>query len=167
MRTLADLCTFGRILIAFAIVLFSITGGLSVNTLAGLYFFGWLLDNLDGYFARRSGQNGRLAKLDPLADTLLIISGVVLSAYRLHVYSPKFVVGFVAFWLIAVVITHNQAVWMLFSFAGLVLAFNAAWQEQHSIAVFAAFWALGTAVIKRRALMNQIDQFLSSIKSAL
>lgn len=62
-----------------------------------------LSDGLDGYIARRYNQHSELGKvLDPLADKLLLISGIVLLSLHNEQYLPH-----IPFWLTATILSRD------------------------------------------------------------
>jgi CDP-diacylglycerol--glycerol-3-phosphate 3-phosphatidyltransferase len=82
--TTANKVTIGRILlIPFFVVevLYYMKTGNEIHRLLAIVAFGLasIFDGVDGYIARRYNQRSELgAMLDPLADKLLLISGVIL-----------------------------------------------------------------------------------------
>lgn len=77
---LPNLLTLSRILVipVFVVVFSSPTPVRSVVA-AGLFLLAALTDVLDGYLARRRSQVTRLGRLlDPIADKLLVLSGLIL-----------------------------------------------------------------------------------------
>src|SRR3974390_540688 len=82
--TTANKVTIARILlIPFFVVevLYYMKGGNEIHRLLAILVFALaaICDGVDGYIARRYNQKSELgAMLDPLADKLLLISGVVL-----------------------------------------------------------------------------------------
>jgi CDP-diacylglycerol--glycerol-3-phosphate 3-phosphatidyltransferase len=85
--TTANKVTIARILLipyfVFAVLYYTKTGTEAHRVLAILSFFiAALCDGVDGYIARRYNQRSELgAILDPLADKLLLVSGVVLLSF--------------------------------------------------------------------------------------
>jgi cardiolipin synthase len=90
--TTANKITILRILLipVFIVqILYYFKNGNEVNRWAGLSSFGLaaLLDGVDGYIARRYNQRSELgAILDPLADKLLLVSGIVLLSFGSQQY---------------------------------------------------------------------------------
>jgi len=85
--TTANKVTIGRILlIPFFVVevLYYVKSGNDLHRIAGLFTFAVaaICDGVDGYIARRYQQISELGMiLDPLADKLLLVSGVVLLSF--------------------------------------------------------------------------------------
>ncbi len=85
--TTANKVTIGRILlIPFFVVevLYYVKSGNDLHRIAGLFTFAVaaICDGVDGYIARRYQQISELGMiLDPLADKLLLLSGVVLLSF--------------------------------------------------------------------------------------
>ncbi len=85
--TTANKVTIGRILlIPFFVVevLYYVKSGNDLHRIAGLFTFAVaaICDGVDGYIARRYQQMSELGMiLDPLADKLLLVSGVVLLSF--------------------------------------------------------------------------------------
>jgi len=77
---LANLLTFSRILLIPVFVVLFATPTPERSLAAALVFVvAAVTDLLDGYVARRTGQITRLGKLlDPIADKLLVLSGLIL-----------------------------------------------------------------------------------------
>lgn len=77
---LANLLTMSRILLIPVFVVLFINPTPKRSLLAGLVFvIASVTDLLDGYVARKTGQVTRLGKLlDPIADKLLVLSGLIL-----------------------------------------------------------------------------------------
>lgn len=77
---LANLLTLSRILLIPVFVVLFITPTPQRSLLAALVFvIAAVTDLLDGYVARKTGQVTRLGKLlDPIADKLLVLSGLIL-----------------------------------------------------------------------------------------
>lgn len=86
MTTANKITIFRVLLIPFFVVqvLYYAEDGVEWHRLAAIVTFGLaaLSDGLDGYIARRYNQRSQLgAILDPLADKLLLVSGVVLLSF--------------------------------------------------------------------------------------
>src|SRR5580765_5262425 len=85
--TTANKITILRILlIPFFVVeiLYYVKTGNEINRLLGIICFGLaaIFDGVDGYIARHYNQRSELgAILDPLADKLLLVSGIVLLSF--------------------------------------------------------------------------------------
>ncbi|HEV2318313.1 MAG TPA: CDP-alcohol phosphatidyltransferase family protein, partial [Verrucomicrobiae bacterium] len=85
--TTANKITILRILlIPFFVIetIYYVRTGNEVHRLAGMLLFGVTAasDGVDGYIARRYKQISELGKiLDPLADKLLLVSGIVLLSF--------------------------------------------------------------------------------------
>lgn len=77
---LPNLLTLGRILmIPIFVILFADPTPVRAVAAAGIFVVASVTDLLDGYLARRRGQVTRLGKLlDPIADKLLVLSGLIL-----------------------------------------------------------------------------------------
>ena len=105
--TTANKITILRILLVpFIIVqvLYYEAGGDEWNRLLALLSFAIaaISDGVDGYIARRYNQRSELgAVLDPLADKLLLVSGIVLLSFQ-NPYLPK-----LPLWLSATVISRD------------------------------------------------------------
>ncbi len=106
--TTANKITILRILlIPFFVVevLYYVETGNEVNHLLAILTFAItaILDGVDGYIARRYNQKSELgAMLDPLADKLLLLSGIVLLSFD---HSPY--LGRVPLWLTGTVIGRD------------------------------------------------------------
>lgn len=106
--TTANKVTILRILlIPFFVVeiLYYVKSGNEAHRLAGLLTFGVaaFLDAVDGYIARRYNQRSELgAILDPLADKLLLVSGVVLLSFDHGPY-----LGQIPLWLTGTIIGRD------------------------------------------------------------
>jgi CDP-diacylglycerol--glycerol-3-phosphate 3-phosphatidyltransferase len=86
MTTANKITIFRILLIPFFVVevLYYSKGGHEIHRLLSLFCFGAaaLLDGVDGYIARQFNQRSELgAILDPLADKLLLVSGVILLTF--------------------------------------------------------------------------------------
>ncbi len=162
---IADLFTVLRFLLAIAFIIYSVLGGSSIILAATLYFGGWLSDNLDGYLARRSKQgHGKLKDFDVIADIFLVISGLTWVSMHYGVYSSIFVLLYGAAWGLMFAVTGNDAVFMSFSFGGILMTFYPVWSNERSLAIFAIVWGTVTAVVKRKALVDHIRRFLHALK---
>jgi cardiolipin synthase (CMP-forming) len=106
--TTANKITILRILlIPFFVVetLYYVETGNEVYRLLGLLTFAVtaILDGVDGYIARRYNQRSELgAVLDPLADKLLLVSGVVLLSFN---HTPR--LGQIPLWLTGTIIGRD------------------------------------------------------------
>src|ERR1700722_4129057 len=107
--TTANKITIFRILLipAFIVeVLYYFKAGDDSNRVVGLFCFAVaaILDGVDGYIARRYHQRSELgAVLDPLADKLLLVSGIVLLSLPAgHPY-----VATIPLWLTATIISRD------------------------------------------------------------
>lgn len=93
--TTANKVTILRILLTPFFVgaaLYYVRSGLQVYRLLALLCFGVasICDGVDGYIARRFNQRSELgAILDPLADKLLLVSGIVLLSFDHAKYLPS------------------------------------------------------------------------------
>jgi CDP-diacylglycerol--glycerol-3-phosphate 3-phosphatidyltransferase len=93
--TTANKITIIRVLLVpFFIVqvLYYVERGVEWHRLAAILTFGVAAfsDGLDGYIARRYNQRSQLgAILDPLADKLLLVSGVLLLSFNNEPYLPQ------------------------------------------------------------------------------
>lgn len=110
---------------------------------------------------------GKLGKFDAVADMLLIFSGLVFVHRYMGRYSGAFLAGHGIIWALSYYLTENDAVFMSFSFAALIMSFIPVWNSLRSIGIFAIVWGIGTAVVKRRVLMDHIRCFLTSLKSLI
>jgi cardiolipin synthase len=71
----------------------------------GCFFLASVLDGVDGYIARRFNQRSELgAILDPLADKLLLVSGVVLLSLRIP---PELGLVPIPLWVTATIISRD------------------------------------------------------------
>jgi len=106
--TTANKITILRILlIPFFVVetLYYVETGNEIHRLAAILAFSLtaILDGVDGYIARRYNQRSELgAILDPLADKLLLVSGVVLLSFN---HAPR--LGQIPLWLTGTVIGRD------------------------------------------------------------
>src|SRR5215472_14664566 len=106
--TTANKVTIGRILlIPFFVVevLYYMKTGNDVHRLLAILAFGLasIFDGVDGYIARRYNQRSELgAVLDPLADKLLLISGIVLLSFDQRPYLQS-----VPLWLTGTIIGRD------------------------------------------------------------
>jgi cardiolipin synthase (CMP-forming) len=106
--TTANKVTILRILlIPFFVVetLYYVETGNEIHRLLALLSFAVtaILDGVDGYIARRYNQRSELgAVLDPLADKLLLVSGVVLLSFN---HSPR--LGMIPLWLTGIIIGRD------------------------------------------------------------
>jgi len=166
MEKIADILTMTRFVISGIILAISLLFRPDPCIVAALYFSAWLSDNLDGYLARKSRKGkGNMGKFDAVADILLIFSGLVFVHRYTGRYSGAFLAGYGIIWALSYYLTENDAVFMSFSFAALIMSFIPVWNSMRSIGIFAIVWGIGTAVVKRRALMDHIRRFLTSLKS--
>src|ERR1700685_3153691 len=109
--TAANKVTIARILLIpfFAIeLLYYIRNGNEIHRLLAILSFAVMaiLDGVDGYIARRYNQRSELgAILDPLADKLLLVSGMVLLSLRGSTY-----VGIhrIPLWLTTTIISRDS-----------------------------------------------------------
>ncbi len=107
MTTPNKISIFRILLVPFFIVqvLYYIGGAGEWHRLAAVIAFGVaaISDGLDGYIARRYNQRSELGTLlDPLADKLLLLSGVVLLSLHGEPYLPH-----LPMWLTATVISRD------------------------------------------------------------
>ena len=106
--TTANKITILRILlIPFFVVelVYYLQTGNEVHRLAALLFFAVtaILDGVDGYIARRYNQKSELgAILDPLADKLLLVSGIVTLSFNRSPY-----LGQIPLWLTGTIIGRD------------------------------------------------------------
>src|SRR6266446_4548118 len=106
--TTANKITILRILlIPFFVVevLYYVKGGNELHRLLAIVSFAVaaICDGVDGYIARRYNQRSELgAILDPLADKLLLVAGIVLLSLRHEQYLPH-----LPLWLTATVISRD------------------------------------------------------------
>src|SRR5208337_373732 len=106
--TTANKITILRILlIPFFVVetLYYVETGNEVHRLLAILSFAItaILDGVDGYIARRYNQKSELgAVLDPLADKLLLVSGVILLSFN---HSPR--LGQIPLWLTGIIIGRD------------------------------------------------------------
>lgn len=109
--TTANKITILRILlIPFFVVetLYYVETGNEVHRLLAILSFAItaILDGVDGYIARRYNQKSELgAVLDPLADKLLLVSGVILLSFN---HSPR--LGQIPLWLTGIIIGRDLLV---------------------------------------------------------
>ncbi len=106
--TTANKITIARILlIPFFIVqvLYYVDTGDEIHRLLAILSFALaaISDGIDGYIARRYNQRSELgAVLDPLADKLLLVSGVVLLSLHNQPYLPR-----IPLWLTATILSRD------------------------------------------------------------
>ena len=106
--TTANKVTIARILLipffVVAILYYRKTGNESYRLMAIIAFAGaTIFDGVDGYIARRFNQRSELgAILDPLADKLLLVSGVILFSLN---NQPHF--NSIPFWLTTTIISRD------------------------------------------------------------
>lgn len=106
--TTANKVTIVRILLVplFIVqVLYYVAEGVEWHRLVAILTFGVasISDGIDGYLARRYGQRSELgAILDPLADKLLLVSGVVLLSLRNEPYLPR-----IPLWVAATILSRD------------------------------------------------------------
>lgn len=106
--TTANKVTIVRILLVpvfIAQVLYYAAEGVEWHRLAAVLIFGLaaLSDGVDGYLARRYGQRSELgAILDPLADKLLLVSGIVLLSLNNAPHLPR-----LPLWLAVTVLSRD------------------------------------------------------------
>ena len=106
--TTANKVTIGRILlIPFFVVevLYYMKTGLEAHRLSAILVFGVaaICDGVDGYIARRYNQKSELgAILDPLADKLLLVSGIVALSFN---HGPF--LGQIPLWLTGTIIGRD------------------------------------------------------------
>ena len=108
MTTANKISIFRILLVPFFIVLvlyYADTGEETYRLLAILCFgVASISDGVDGYLARRYHQQTELgAILDPLADKLLLASGIVLLSFNHHPHLPRF-----PLWLAATVVGRDM-----------------------------------------------------------
>jgi len=94
MTTANKITIFRILMVPFFIVqvLYYIGGGGEGHRFLAVLAFALaaLSDGVDGYIARRYGQQSELgAILDPLADKLLLVSGIVLLSLHREEYLPQ------------------------------------------------------------------------------
>jgi cardiolipin synthase (CMP-forming) len=107
MTTANRVTIFRILLIPFFVVevLYYVKTGQAVHHWLGVSCFSVaaLLDGVDGYIARRFNQKSELgAILDPLADKLLLVSGIVLLSFDHRPYLPT-----VPLWLTGTIIGRD------------------------------------------------------------
>jgi cardiolipin synthase (CMP-forming) len=107
MTTANKITILRMLLIPFFVVetLYYVENGNEIHRLLAILSFAVtaILDGVDGYIARRYNQRSELgAVLDPLADKLLLISGVVLLSFD---HSPR--LGQIPLWLTGVIIGRD------------------------------------------------------------
>jgi len=106
--TTANKITIFRILLIpvfVAEVLYYVETGRAVHRYLAISAFGLaaVSDGIDGYIARRFGQRSELgAILDPLADKLLLLSGIVLLSFHHEQYLPH-----LPLWMAATVVGRD------------------------------------------------------------
>lgn len=114
--TTANKITICRILLVpFFIVqlLYYVRTGNELNWLLAVFSFAIaaLADGLDGYIARRYNQKSELgAILDPLADKLLLVSGIILLSLDHGDY-----LGIIPLWLTVVILSRDVILLLGFS----------------------------------------------------
>jgi cardiolipin synthase (CMP-forming) len=106
--TTANKITIARVLlIPFFVVeiLYYVRGGNELHRVLGItsFLLASIFDGVDGYIARRYNQRSELgAILDPLADKLLLVSGVVLLSFDHQPYLAT-----IPLWLTATIIGRD------------------------------------------------------------
>lgn len=110
MTTANKITIFRILLVPFFIVqfLYYVRSGAEWNRLAALLAFAVaaLLDGVDGYIARRYNQKSELgAILDPLADKLLLVSGIILLSFDSENYFAR-----IPLWLVVTIISRDVIV---------------------------------------------------------
>lgn len=106
--TTANKITILRILLVpifITQVLYFVQAGLEYHRLLALCAFAIaaISDGIDGYIARRHNQRSELgAILDPLADKLLLVSGVLLLSFDHTPYLPQ-----LPLWLVATILSRD------------------------------------------------------------
>ena len=106
--TTANKVTIVRILLVpffIVLVLYYVQGGGEVFRLAAVLTFALatLSDGVDGYIARRYRQHSELGRiLDPLADKLLLVSGIVLLSLKNEPYLDR-----IPMWLTATILSRD------------------------------------------------------------
>jgi len=106
--TTANKITILRVLLVpfFVVqVLYYVEGGVEWHRLAAILTFGIaaLSDGLDGYIARHYNQRSQLgAVLDPMADKLLLVSGVLLLSLNNQPYLPQ-----TPLWLVGTIVGRD------------------------------------------------------------
>ncbi len=118
MTTANKVTIFRILLIPFFVVevLYYVREGLEVHRWLALatFLFASICDGVDGYIARRFHQRSELgALLDPLADKLLLVSGVVLlsldngqSLARLPLWFAGIIIGRDVLLLVGLIVMH-------------------------------------------------------------
>ncbi len=107
MTTANKITIFRVLLIPFFIVqvLYYVEQGVEWYRLAGILTFGVaaLSDGLDGFIARRYNQRSELgAVLDPMADKLLLVSGVLLLSFNHEPRLPQ-----IPLWLVGTIVGRD------------------------------------------------------------
>jgi len=107
MTTANKITIFRILLIPFFVVevLYYATTGEEIHRLLAVMSFGIasVLDGVDGYIARRYNQRSELgAILDPLADKLLLVSGIIVLSFDHEPYLPR-----VPLWLTGTIIGRD------------------------------------------------------------
>jgi len=110
MTTANKITIFRILLVPFFVVqfLYYVGTGNEWNRLFALLAFALasVLDGVDGYIARRYNQKSELgAVLDPLADKLLLVSGIVLLGFDSGHYFSR-----IPLWLIVTIISRDMIV---------------------------------------------------------
>jgi len=106
--TTANKVTIVRILLVpffIVLVLYYVQGGGEIFRLAAVLTFALatLSDGVDGYIARRYRQHSELGRiLDPLADKLLLVSGIVLLSLKNEPYLDR-----IPMWLTATILSRD------------------------------------------------------------
>ncbi len=107
MTTANKITILRSLMVPFFIVqmIYYVTSGDERHWLAALFSFAIaaISDGLDGYIARRYNQRSELgAVLDPLADKLLLVSGVVILSFNNAPYLLR-----IPSWLTAIIISRD------------------------------------------------------------
>ncbi|MBN2508150.1 MAG: CDP-diacylglycerol--glycerol-3-phosphate 3-phosphatidyltransferase [Verrucomicrobia bacterium] len=106
--TTANKITIIRILLVplfITQVIYYVQAGVEYHRWLALAAFGVaaISDGIDGYIARRYNQRSELgAILDPLADKLLLVSGVILLSFRNDPHLPQ-----LPLWLVATILSRD------------------------------------------------------------
>ena len=130
LATPANAITIGRLLVT-PILLAMIVGGGASWPAVSLWIFLAVTDGVDGYFARRHGTTRSGAFLDPLADKVLVLGGMVA------------LVAKGSFWWVPVAIIAVRE---------LAISGFRSWLGRQGLAVHARYWAKVKTVVQEVAV---------------
>jgi len=163
---IADFLTALRFFLVIGLIFQIPKGAANFDSFMVILYFAWLTDVLDGYFARLSGREGKLGKMDGWVDTLMYISiflyGVVLGYYSVPLFAILVAINLLAVW-----ITKNLEVNQAFHFTYILLGFNALYHTSKRWFVATCIWTALVLFFKRKRFKEQVKTFLRSWKGLL